>query len=124
MVMVLVLLAHALVADHRLPRFHTLHEPELLQLVDDPVDACAAHAPLRIGAQGVLDLGGGERAALTREQLEHGAARAAALAPGVGERRLGPLDPARARHVRMVEIEYIATAVATIAVLGGSEGTA
>ena len=61
MVVVLLVLAHALVADHRLAGLHALHEPQPLELVEDPVDARAAHpAPLSRAvapfAQRVLDL--------------------------------------------------------------------
>jgi hypothetical protein len=43
MVMVFLVLAHALVSDHRLAGLHTLDETQPLQLVEDPVDARAAH---------------------------------------------------------------------------------
>ena len=61
--MALVGVVGALVADHRLPGLHARHQPQPLELVEDPVDAGAAHAP-PAGAQQILDLGRGQRAGL------------------------------------------------------------
>ncbi len=59
--MVLLVRAHALVADHRLARLHALHQPQPLELVENAIDARAAHPPLGL-AQRVLDLNGRQRA--------------------------------------------------------------
>src|SRR5580693_2188940 len=147
MVVVLGVVAHALVAHHRLAGLHTLHQPQPLQLVEDAVDARAAHTPLRL-TQRILDLDGRKRARLRLEQLQHRAPRAAALVARFGQRRLGALDPAVGRaheppacpagarsrdlrvgaHPAMLEgadaSTYATTARPMIAVLGGSEGTA
>jgi len=81
MMMVLVLGAHTLIAHHRLTGLHALHEPELLELVEDPVDACPAHTPLGF-AQRILDRHSRERALLFLEQFQESTARAAALVAG------------------------------------------
>ena len=54
----------ALVAHHRLARLHALHQAQLLELVEDPVDARPAHRPRVRVAQRLLDLGRRQRAAL------------------------------------------------------------
>ena len=99
MVVVFVVGAHALVANHRLAGLHALHEPQSLELVEDAIDARAAHASLGL-TQRVLDLHCGERARLGVEQLEHRTPRTAALVTGLGQRRLGLLDPVLAMHSR------------------------
>jgi len=82
-----------LVADHRLPSLHPVDEAEALEVLEDAVDARAAHLP-RVGLrEGALDLHGRERAALASEQLEHRLPGAAALAPGLRQRGLRVLDP-------------------------------
>jgi len=90
--MVLLVLAHALVADHRLACLNALDEAQPLELVEDPVDARAAH-PASLAAQRILDLNRGQRTRLAVEQLDHRAARAAALVSCGGERRLGAIRP-------------------------------
>jgi hypothetical protein len=102
-VMVILRLGGALVADHRLPDVDALDETQPVELVEDPIDAGAADATGPPATQGILDLKSGQRAALTGEQLEHGAARTAPLAARLGERQLGPLHPARRAHARIVE---------------------
>jgi hypothetical protein len=62
--MVILTLAGALIADHRLPDVDTLDETQALELVEDPIDARAADATGRLAAQGILDLDRGQRAAL------------------------------------------------------------
>ena len=102
-VVVLLALAHALVADHRLAGLHALDEAQALQLVEDPVDARAAHPAALLPAQRVLDLNRRQRARLAVEQLQQRAPRAAALATGRGQRRLGALHPGAGPHVTIVE---------------------
>jgi len=43
---VLLLPAYALIANHRLAGLHALDQPQPLQLLEDPVHACAAHPAL------------------------------------------------------------------------------
>src|ERR1039458_5730343 len=90
--MMLLVLADALVSDHRLTGLHALDETQPLELVEDPVDARATH-PARLPAQRILDLDRGQRTRLAVEQLDHRAARAAALVSRGGERRLGAIRP-------------------------------
>jgi len=100
---VLLALAGALEANHRLADVYALHQAQPLQLVEDPVDARAAHTPAVAGAERVLDLDRGQRAPLRAKQLEHRPARAAALAAGRRERHLRALDPARLAHAISLE---------------------
>jgi hypothetical protein len=101
--MVILKLAGALIADHRLPDVDTLDETQPLELVKDPIDARAADATGRLAAQGILDLERSQRAGLAGQQVEHGAARTAPLAPRLGKRQLGLLHPAHRAHARIVE---------------------
>jgi hypothetical protein len=101
--MVILALAGALIADHRLPDVDTLDETEALELVEDPIDARTAHATGRLTTQGILDLDRRQRAALVGEQLEHGPPRAAPLAARLCERQLCPLRPRRRAHARIVD---------------------
>lgn len=111
-VMVLDVVAHPLVANHRLACLHALHEPQPLELVENAVDARTADRALGLHSQRVLDLGGGQCTLLSSEQLEQCAPGAAALAPSGGEcclRSLYPLRPGIglvidvSAHVTMVE---------------------
>ncbi|HSZ69775.1 MAG TPA: hypothetical protein VK756_05375 [Solirubrobacteraceae bacterium] len=82
----------ALVAHHRLTRLDPRDQAQALKLVEDPVDARAAHrAPTP--AQRVLDLQRRQRARLARQQLQQRAPRAAALAARRRQRAFGALDP-------------------------------
>jgi hypothetical protein len=101
--MVILTLAGALIADHRLPDVDALDETQALELVEDPIHARAADTTRRLATQRILDLDRSQRAALVGEQLEHRAARAASVAARLRERQLGPLHPARRAHARTVE---------------------
>jgi hypothetical protein len=83
----------ALEAHHRAAHPDALHEPQPLELVEDAVDARAAHPAPAPGPQRVLDLERAQRARLPAEQLEQRAARAAALEARLRERRARVLDP-------------------------------
>ena len=91
--------ARTLVAHIPLPDLHALHEVQLLELVEDPVDARAADAPPRRVSLSALDVRNAEHARLRRHQLEQCAARATALVPGGCQRRLGALDPLLTAHL-------------------------
>jgi len=103
--MVLLLLADALVAHHRLAGLDALDEAKALELVEDPVDARPAHPPRWLAAQRILDLERRQRACLAAEQLEHRVPCAAALATRRRERLLRPLDPGGALHRRIPETQ-------------------
>ena len=69
-----------------------VHEPELGERVQRPVDARQADGAARV-AQAVVDLLGAQAAGLAPEQLEHLAAGAACAVPGARELLLGVLGP-------------------------------
>ena len=48
--------ARALIAHHPLPDLHALHQVQLLELVEDPIDARAADAPPTWAGLGALNV--------------------------------------------------------------------
>src|SRR5580700_6006644 len=113
MVVMLCVLAYALVTDHRLAGLHALHEPQPLQLVENPVHARAAHdAPAPTPApraQRLLDLHRRQRTLLHFEQFQQRVPRPAALMSGRGKHRLGALNPAFA-HCRCAHVHDVSAA--------------
>src|SRR4029077_9141071 len=91
--------ARALIAHHPLPDLHALHQVQLLELVEDPIDARAADAPPPWVSLSALDIRDAERARLRRQQLEQCAARAPARVTGRCQRRLSALDPPFSVHL-------------------------
>jgi len=91
--------ARALVAHHPLPDLHALHQVQLLELVEDPIDARAADAPPPWVSLSALDIRDAEHARLRRQQREQCAARPTALVTGGCQRRLGALDPLFTAHL-------------------------
>jgi hypothetical protein len=89
----------ALIAHYPLPDLHALHQVQLLELVEDPIDARAADAPPTWAGLGALNVRDAEHTRLRRQQLEKCAARATALVTGGCERRLGELDPFLTAHL-------------------------
>src|SRR5919197_6154254 len=87
--------AGGLEAREALADVDAVDEPQLLELLDDPVDTRARDAALAALAQRLLDLDGRQRAALAIEQLEHRGAGAAAAVARRGERGGRVLGPAR-----------------------------
>jgi hypothetical protein len=81
-----------LVARHATAHLEPVHQLQLLQLLQGPIDAGAADRLVR-GAQPIVDLDRGHRTVLARQQLDHREARAAPLVPGVPKRRDCVLDP-------------------------------
>ena len=69
-----------------------VHEPELRERVQRPVDARQADAAAGV-AQAVVDLLGAQAAGLAPEQLEHLAAGAAGAVAGAGQLLAGVVGP-------------------------------
>jgi hypothetical protein len=78
-----VLAASGFVADHALACLHARDELQLLELVEDPVDAGAAHAAVG-RAQRVLDIERGQRAVLPVEHVQHRVSRGPAAVARCG----------------------------------------
>lgn len=74
------------------PNIETLHELQVLEQLESPVDGRDAHASLR-GAELVSDVRGAQHAALLADRLEHGRTRSAGTVAGSLERALGVLGP-------------------------------
>ena len=82
----------ALVAGGAAGHLEALHEAELLELLERPVDAGAADRGLA-AAQLVVELEGGDGAVVAGERLDHGGAGAAAPVAGLAEGGEGVLGP-------------------------------
>jgi ABC-type Mn2+/Zn2+ transport system permease subunit len=97
----------ALVARDALPDVDALHEPQLRQQLEDPVDARASDAAA-LRAQAVVDLLRGQRARLLFEQLNDGVAGAAAAMACRCQRRERVLAPGvvRGAHHRLDRIAH------------------
>jgi hypothetical protein len=69
-------------------------QPELLELIEGPVDGGTSDWGL-VAPQLLVDLQGGHRAVLARQRLDDGAPSAALAVAGLGQRRHRVLDPIR-----------------------------
>ena len=109
---------HALEPGRPLPRVQPLDEAELVERVERPVDA--GEPDLAVAAVELAgDLLGAHAAVLGGEQLDHGRARAARLAPRVLERAARLLGPVRHRYYLPLAMRMILIIVLVIVARGG-----
>ena len=104
-----------LVPRHALAELHALHEPELDEQLERPVDARDPDAP-PVGAQAVVDLLRGQAARLGAKHRDDPVARAAAAEAGLAQRRAGVLAPLRHPPVHLVRVRHGAMITALILV--------